>query len=237
MKRTEEATDWVNPMVIAKKPNGALRLCMDPKDLNKCIKREHHHIPHKVDIISDLAGAKHFSKLDASQGFYQLELDEESTKLCTMATPFGRYSFRRLPFGISSAPELFHRTMSQMMEGLDGVHVYIDDLLIWGSTKEEHDARLSRVLERVKINNLTLNKSKCQTDLPEITFLGDKLTQNGVSPDDKKLNAIKDMSRPQNKDDIKRTMGLINYLGRFVPRLSTNSSALRSLLHEKTAWE
>ena len=134
IKRTEEPTDWVNALVIVEKPNGSLRLCLDPKDLNAHIKREHYHLPHKSEIVADMAGAKFFSKLDASQGFYQMQLDEASTMLCTMATPYGRYSFKRMPYGISSAPEIFHKTIERIMEGLDGVRVFIDDILIWGST-------------------------------------------------------------------------------------------------------
>jgi len=95
IRRTEEPTGWVNALVIVEKPNGSLRLCLDPKDLNAYIKREHYHLPHKSEIIADMAGAQVFFKLDASQVFYQMQLDEASTMLGTMATPYGRYSFKK----------------------------------------------------------------------------------------------------------------------------------------------
>ena len=237
IKRTEEPTDWVNALVIVEKPNGSLRLCLDPKNLNAYIKREHHHLPHKSEIVADMAGAQFFSKLDASQGFYQMQLDDASTKLCTMATPFGRYSFQRMPYGISSAPEVYHKTIERLMEGLEGVRVFIDDILIWGTTKEEHDSRLQCVLQRINATNLKLNKSKCETCVEEITFLGDRLTRNGVQPDDRKVKAIHEMQRPETKEDVKRALGLINYLSRFIPHQSANNKALRSLLKEDTAWE
>lgn len=94
---------------------------MDPKDLNDNIKREHYQIPAREEIISEMAGARYFTKLDASQGFWQLRLEENSTKYCTFNTPYGRYCYLRLPFGIKSAPEIFHRAMEQIIEGLEGV--------------------------------------------------------------------------------------------------------------------
>lgn len=119
---------------------------MDLKDLNANVKREHHQIPKREEIISEMTRARDFSKMDASHGFLQLRIDEQSTKLCTFNTPFGRYSYQRLPFGISLAPEIFHRAMEQIVEGLDGVRIYVDDLVMRGSTQKEHDTRLEKTL-------------------------------------------------------------------------------------------
>jgi len=119
IKKVNESTDWVNSMVITKKKNGELRICMDPKDLNESIKREHYQIPTCEEIISEMSGASYLTTLDASQGFWQLKLDESSTRYCTFNTPFGRHCFLRLPFGIKSAPEIFHRAMEQIIEALD----------------------------------------------------------------------------------------------------------------------
>ena len=123
--RYTEAPDWVNALVIVGKPNGTLRLCLDTKYLNAHIKREHYHLSHKSEIVADMAAAKFFSKRDASQGFYQMQLDEPSTVLCTMTTPYGRYSFKRIPYEISSAPEVFHKTINRIMEGLDVVRILL----------------------------------------------------------------------------------------------------------------
>lgn len=120
IEKVEEPTEWVNSTVCVKKANGELRVCMDPKDLhtpNSNIQREHYQILTREEIISEMAGAKYFTKLDASQGFWQLRLHKDSTRYCTFNTPFGRYSFLRMPFGISSAPEVFHRAMEHMIEG------------------------------------------------------------------------------------------------------------------------
>lgn len=117
-----------------------------------------------------MSGACYFSKLDASSGFFQIVLDEKSTKLCTFNTPFGRHCFLRLPFGISSAPEVSHKTVQQLFDGIEGVGVFIDDVVVWGRTKEEHDAGLRRVLNQAQRTGLKLNKNKCHC--VSVNYLG-----------------------------------------------------------------
>lgn len=146
IEKVQEPTEWVNSMVTVIKPNGKLRICIDPRNLNKAIKREHFPMRTIEEIVSGMPDAKIFSVLDASSGFWQVKLDQESAKLCTFNTPYGRYMFTRLPFGISSAQDVFQSVMSRMFEDIDGVEVLVDDLLIWGTTVEEHDIRLKSVL-------------------------------------------------------------------------------------------
>ena len=173
--KVEEPTEWVNSMVCVDKNNAKneLRICMDPGDLNQNIKREHYQIPKREEIASEMAGAQYFSKLDAAQGFWQIKLDDESSRYCTFNTPFGRYRFLRMPFGIISASEIYHRAMDNILEGLEGVRCYVDDVVIWGSTLLEHNERLTKVLQRVRENGLKLNRAKCQFGVQEITFLGE----------------------------------------------------------------
>jgi len=187
IRKVEEPTEWVNSLVIVEKPDGDLRLCIDPKDLNKAIQREHYRLPTKADITSSMSGARYFSKLDASSGFYQIVLDEESAKLCTFNTPFGRHCFLRLPFGISSAPEVFHKTVQQLFDGIEGVGVFID-VVVWGRTKEEHGARLRRVLNQAQRTGLKLNEKKSQFAVREMIYLGERLSEEGVQPDREKKN-------------------------------------------------
>ena len=125
-----EPTAWVSSMVVVKKPNGTLRICIDPKDLNKVLKRSHYPLPTIEDILPDLSRAKVFSTFDVKNGFWHIELDEESSKLTTFNTPFGRYRWVRLPFGLPSAPEEFQR--HQEIEGLPGVLSIHDDILVYG---------------------------------------------------------------------------------------------------------
>lgn len=237
--KVEEPTEWVNSMVCVDKgnKNKDLRICMDPGDLNRNIKREHYQIPKREEIASEMAGAKYFSKLDAAQGFWQIKLDEKSSRYCTFNTPYGRYRFLRMPFGIISASEIYHRAMDNMLEGLEGVRCYIDDLVIWGSTLQEHNDRLAKVLQRISDHGLKLNRAKCQFCVQEMTFLGDKLSGEGIEPDDRKIKAILSMPRPRDKKGVLRVMGMINFIGKFIPNLSAKTSALRELLRDSTEFK
>lgn len=237
VKKIEEPTEWVSSLVIVEKANGDLRLCLDPKELNEYIMREHYHIPTRSEVTNDMAGAKYFSKLDATSGFWQIPLDESSTKLCTFNTPYGRYCFLRLPFGISSAPEVFHRTVEQLFEAMDGVKSVHDDILIWGKTMAEHDEHLRTALVKAREVGLKLNQKKCRFRVQELTFLGDKITSEGVLPDSKKVEAINKMPQPTSQVELQRYLGMVNYLGKFVPNLSSKTVALRSLLEEKHEWQ
>lgn len=118
IKQVKHPTEWVNPLILVEKPGKKLRICLDPQELNKAIKREHYQLPTIEEIASRLADAKIFSSLDANAGFWQIPLSEKSTDLTTFNTPYGRYKFLRMPFGISSAPEIFHRSCQEMLEGL-----------------------------------------------------------------------------------------------------------------------
>ena len=142
IERVHEPTDWVNSVVIVTKPNGKLRICIDPRDLNKAIKREHYPMRTIEEVVTRMPNAKVFSVLDANSGSWQVQLDHESSKLCTFNTPFGRYKFNRLPFGISSAQDVFQAVMSDIFEDIEGVEVVVDDLLIWRENEAQHDERL-----------------------------------------------------------------------------------------------
>ena len=147
IKKQEEPTDWVNSMVIVETPK-KLRICIDPRDLNKAIKREHFPMKTIEEVVQNMPGAKVFSKLDATSGYWQLKLDEESSKLCMFNTPFGRYRFLRVPFGIVSASEILQRVMSQMVEDIDGSGAIMDDIVVWGKDQAEHDMCLKQVMDK-----------------------------------------------------------------------------------------
>lgn len=235
--KIEEPTQWVNPIVIVEKSNGQLRICLDPRDLNRAVMREHYQLPTVEEITSRLSKAKHFTVLDASSGFWQLKLDDDSSRLCTFNTPFGRYRFLRLAFGINSAPEVFHRTVRQLFEGIEGVETYIDDLLVWGETKEQHDHRLRQVLERARAKNFKLNRGKCKVGLDEIKYLGHIFSKDGLKPDQSKIEAVKKMATPECKKDVERFLGMITYLAKFIPNMSQHTEPLRELTREDVAWQ
>ena len=156
--------------------------------------------------------------------------------MCTFNTPIGRYRFLPLPFGISSASEVFQRLVAQMIEGLEGVVNIIDDLLVWGDTIEEHDQRLIKVLERAREYNLKLNRNKCKIRTTEIKYIGHVLSTDGLKADDEKVRAVVQLPPPQDKQELMRFMGMIKYLAKFIPNLSEVSAPLRKLLENDTAW-
>ena len=147
IRKVEEPTEWVNLMVVVEKPNGQLRICLDPGNLNKVIKREHYQLLTFEDIASRLSGVKVFPKLDANKGYWQVPLDEESIKMTTYNTPYGRYQFLRLSYGIHSAQEVFHKKISQSFENESQVETDVDDILTWGKDNNDHDVCLIRCLE------------------------------------------------------------------------------------------
>ena len=237
VRKVEEPTDWVNSMAIVEKPNGSLRICLDPRHLNKAIKREHFQLPTIEDITTRMANAKWFTKLDANRGYWQIPLDEESQLLTTFNTPFGRYCYQVTPFGITSAQEVFQKRMSQHFGDLEGVETDIDDIIVHAETEVKHDHRLQAVLERCEKINLTLNKEKCVFKVKEVTYIGHKLTQEGIKPDDEKVRAINDMPAPTDKKGVERLLGTVNYLGKFIPNLATVTEPFRVLLRKDIEFQ
>lgn len=205
------------------------RTCLDPRDLNKAIRREHFKLPTREEIMAQFAGATWFSKLDASEtsGFWQMRLDEENSRLCTFNTPEGRYRFICLPYGILSAPEVYHKTIHMIFEHIPRVETMMDDIIVWGATRE--------VLDKTREVNLKLNKDKCEFGVKSHTFVGD-VSEEGVKPDPRKTSAINNMERPTNKDEVRRFLGMVTYRAKFVPQLSTQSASHRSLLEQKNEW-
>ncbi|CAI5695044.1 unnamed protein product [Oreochromis niloticus] len=237
IEEVTEPTDWCAPMVPAPKRNkDEVRVCVDLKRLNKGVKRERYILPTLDDITPKLAGAKVFSTLDASSGFWQIPLDPSCQKLTTFITSMGRFCFRRLPFGITSAPEIFQRLMSTLLKGLEGTVVVMDDILVFGANKEEHDQRLDAVLQTIKASGLKLNRTKCHFGKNELQFFSHIISADGVKPDDGKVEAIARMPSPTNVEQLRQVLGLINYVGKFLPGLSTVLHPLSNLLKKETVW-
>ena len=231
-----EPTDWVSPMVPVPKANGDVRICVDLRKLNQAFIREKYIIPTFDDIIHQLRGSTIFSKLDAQSGFWQLPLDPETAKLTTFITPYGRFYMKRVPFGISSAPEIFMRVVSEILQGIEGVICYFDDILCYSKTKEEHENLLTQVHKRLEEASLQLNAAKSEYRKSEITFLGHVIDANGCILDPRKVEAIKDMSESKDTTELRRYLGIVNYLCRYTPHLSRVSKPLNLLLMKEKAW-
>ncbi|KAK3568444.1 hypothetical protein QTP86_007296 [Hemibagrus guttatus] len=226
IKKVEGPSDWCSGMVPVLKPDNTVRICVDLTKLNSAVRREKFILPSVDHTLGQLGRAKIFTKIDANSGFWQIRLAEESQPLTTFITPFGRYSFKRLPFGISSAPELFQMRMCQILEGLDGVTCHMDDILIYGSSSEEHDIRLDAALKKLQSAGLTLNRKKCEFAKTEVKFLGHKLSSGGLQPDPDKLAAVQNMCEPTNVSEVRSFLGMLNQLGKFIPDLAEKTKPL-----------
>ena len=177
-----------------------------------------------------------FTKLDANAGFWQIPLDPASSLLTTFITPFGRYRFNRLPFGISSAPEHFQRRMSDALTGLAGTVCMMDDILIHGATREEHEQRLQAVLQRLSNLGMTLNAEKCKFAQTSVNFLGHVIDSQGIRPDPDKVEAIIRFTTPTSVGEIRRFLGMVNQLSKFSRNLADHTQPLRDLLVKDRSW-
>ena len=233
----DKPSPWCAGMVVVPKPSGDVRICVDLKPLNQNVLREYHPLPNVDETLAQLAGAEKFSKLDANSGFWQIPLAKKSRSFTTFITPFGRSQFNKLPFGISCAPELFQKRMSTMLSGLQGVLCLMDDVLVFGRDQEEHDKRLEAVLRRVQSAGVTLNPSKCEFSKNQIKFLGHIVNQSGVQADPAKTLAVLELPPPSNVKEMRRFVGMVHQLSKFIPNCADVIRPLTELLSSKHTWQ
>ena len=227
-----EPTSWCSSIVVVPKPNGSVRICVD---LSKAVQREVHPMFSADKSLAKLGQGKIFSKLDAKSGFWQIPLCPESRLLTTFITPFGRFCFNRLPFGISSASEIFQWTMSQILIDLDGVICHMDDILVHAPDQTTHDQHIRGVLQRLREAGVTLNE-KCEFSKTSIKFLGHIIVAKGIHVDPDEVKAIRKFPAPTNITELQRFMGMVNQLAKFIPSLADSNAPLHHLLRKDTAW-
>ena len=231
---------WVSRMLFREKPDGTLRPCVDPRPLNKALDKAENHsdLPVVSQLIEEIANDAVFTCLDYKQGFWQAELDEISSKACAVATPFGTYRFKRLPYGLKSSPEIFHKKSAQFFGNIPHVRIYIDDVLLSAPTVQQHDAALHEVLKRARENNVKFNPKKLQYRTSTVRYLGYILTAGAKSINEDRIKAIENLQSPKTKKQPQRVMGLFNYLREFIPQLSELKINLQGLLKQdvKVNW-
>lgn len=212
-------------------------------EIDKALKRVNYQMPTIEEVMPELKDAKVFTTLDANKGFWQISLDHASSELTTFWTPFGRYRWKRLPFGISPAPELYQKMQHEVLEGLEGVECLCDDILGYGcgDTEElamlDHNRKLRNLLERLRQKNLKLNGAKTKLCRTEVRFFGHMLTNQGVKADPAKIVAISDMREPRNIKETQTFVGMANYLSKFLLNLSTLAEPLRRICKENVKFD
>ena len=228
---------WAAPVVPVVKSDSSIRVCGDYKlTANKAIKLDTYPIPKPEDLFSSLSGGKIFSKLDMSQAYCQLQLDENSQDITVINTHRGLFRYNRLCFGISAAPGIFQRAMEQLVQGIPGVLCYLDDVLVCGATEAEHKSRLLTVLSRMQEAGLKLKLSKCSFKVPEVSYLGFVINANGLHPTQDKVRAIRDAPAPSNLKQLESYLGVFNFYRRFVQNASTVLEPLNRLRRSGVQW-
>lgn len=230
-------SEWAAPIVVVPKKDGKVRICGDYKvTINPFLDVDQYPLPRPEDLFATLAGGTCFSTLDLSHAYNQLVLEEDSRKFLTINTHRGLYQYTRLPFGVASAPAVFQKTMDMILQGMEGVICYIDDILISGKTKEEHLGRLQKVLKCLNERGIRVKKSKCTFMKRSVQYLGHRIDATGLHATDDKLKAITEAPSPKNIQELRSFLGLINYYGRFIPNLSSLLHPLNQLLKRESPW-
>ena len=219
IQKTSEPTEWCSPIVVVPKSKGQIRICVDLRQLNREVNRERYILSTLDDAGSKMSGAIAFTLLDLTSGYDHLMLYPDCAKLTTFITPFGRFYLKHLPFGFTSASEIL---MTELLEGIHGVVVTQDDILVSGGTMAEQDERHNKILRVVNDAGLKL---------------GHKFGKDGVRPEPKKIKAVVNMPAPTNVQELQRVRGMINYLGALIPNLAARMKPMNDLLKSDAEWQ
>ncbi|GBG71317.1 hypothetical protein CBR_g8739 [Chara braunii] len=222
------------PVLFVPKKEGELRMCIDYRGLNAITVKNVEPLPRIDDLLDRVQGAKNFSKIDLKSGYYQIEVHPDDQYKTTFRTRYGHYEFIVMPFGLTNQRcinDLFRPWLDRF------VIVYLDDILVFSKTLEEHQGHLRQVLEKLREANSKINAKKCDWAKTQVLYLGHVLDGNGVKPEDSKIAAIKDWSTPRTLTELRSFLGLANYYRKFVRNFSTIVAPLRRLLKKETIWK
>ena len=231
-------SEWASPIVPVLKSNGKIRICTDFKDLNSKMNIEKYPLPRLEEMLSVVSDNKIFSKLDMSNAYLQMAVNSDDQKFLVISTEKGLFKFKRLPYGLASAPGIFQRFVQQLLGDIEGVAVFLDDILICAKSEFDQVEKINLVLNRLKTANVQLNKSKCDLNRTSIDFLGYVLSDKGISPSPGKVSAIKNAPVPKNLTELQAFIGLVTYYSRFIYKFSDIMHPLYELTkkHVKFEW-
>ncbi|CAF4548507.1 unnamed protein product, partial [Rotaria sp. Silwood2] len=229
---------WAAPIVVVPKQGGKIRICADlSTGVNQALDIDQYPLPKPNDLFVALNGGTLFSKIDFSEAYLQVELDDDSKELLVINTHKGLFRFNRLPFGVASAPSIFQKIMDQMLSGLEGAVCYLDDIIVMGKNKIDHLNNLKNVFTRIKDYGFHINKSKCIFLHDHVEYLGFVVDKNGVHSSPSKTTAIINMPKPTNVSQLRSFLGMVNHYAKFIPKLSDRLLPLYSLLKKNIPWK
>lgn len=228
---------WNFPLLIVPKKSDNTekkrwRIVIDFRKLNEITTDDVFPLPNIVDILDQLGRSQYFTTLDMANGYHQVLLNSSDCEKTAFSTPSGHFEFVRMPQGLKGAPATFQRLMNMVLSGLSGLKclVYLDDIIVYGSNLNDHNVKLIDIFKCLRRNNLKLNPNKCNFLRKEVIFLGHVVSNNGVLPDPKKIDAVLNYPIPKNVKDIKSFLGFTGYYRRFIPNYSHFSNSLNKLL-------
>ncbi|CAB0003680.1 unnamed protein product [Nesidiocoris tenuis] len=229
---------WGSPIVpVLKKDGKSMRICGDFKaTVNPQLLIDQHPMPRGEDLFQKIQGCKIFGKMDLSQAYQQVEVEESSRPRLTITTPQGLFRYTRLPYGIASAPSKFKKVMDGLLGGLDGTAVMLDDVLIGGRNLKELEIRVTKVLEILKDAGLTVAVNKCEFGKTSLEYLGFRIDADGLHTTDEKVRAVIEAVEPKNLKELQSFLGFVNFLAKFLPKLSTVLTPLYQLLKKNVPW-
>ena len=227
-----EPIPWVSLVTYPVKPTGKVRPCLDARDLNKAIIQENPKTQTEEEIAHQLAGAVVFTKADALKAFLQVHLTKASNKLLVINTHKGRYRFKRMPFGAKTSQDVFQMKMDLIMEKCPEVISIHVDIVIYGTCEEDHDANLINLLNVAQLEGLVLNSKKLQMKRPRVSFFREEYSADGMHPCPKKVQGITEMTLLMDKQQLASFIGMVTYMGNFIPYLSHHTESLRVMLKQ-----
>ena len=232
------ASPWASPVTLVPKKDGGIRMCVDYRRVNANLADDGYPMPRIQDILDSLSGCSFFTLVDLKAGYHQIPVDEESIPITAFVTHQGLYEYTRMPFGLKVAPAIFQRCMNEMLRPVLGqfAMVYLDDICIFSKTEKEHHDHVAKVLKLLEDAGLTAKASKCTFNCRQLEILGYLVDKDGVRPQPKKVEAIKNMAPPTNIKELKRFLGMVGYHCLMIPNFARYSTPLTDLTRKHAGW-